>query len=99
MRQITSLSNKCVISKRKLRQQGKILREFGGNYTKRSKVRLKLPVCISVSPVHTLDDGACHERSLVEAGETIRQCIDWPSHSLLVGSGPMRRPQGFPSDC
>ena len=63
------------------------------------KVRFKLPVCISVSPVHSLDDGACHKRNLVEAGwsdqlagETIRQ------GSLLVGPGPMRRPQGFPSD-
>ena len=50
------------------------------------KVRFKLPVCISLSPVHGLDDGACRKRSLVEAGwsdlwagETIRRCIAWPS--------------------
>ena len=61
------------------------------------KVGFKLPVSISVSPVHSLDDGACHERNLVGAGEIIRQCIAWPSGSLLVGSGPVRRPQGFPS--
>ena len=59
------------------------------------KVRFKLPVCISVLPVHSLDDGACHKRNLEEAGETIRWCI---AGSLLVGSGPFRRPQGFPSD-
>ena len=35
------------------------------------KVRFKLPVCISVSPVQSLDDGACHKRNLVEAGETM----------------------------
>ena len=35
------------------------------------KVRFEMPVCISVSPVHSLDDGACHKRNLVEAGETI----------------------------
>ena len=32
------------------------------------------------------------------AGENIRWCIARPSGSLLVGSGPVRRPQGFPSD-
>ena len=58
------------------------------------KVRFKLPVCISVSPVHGLDDGVCHKCNLVGAGETIRRCIAWPSGSLLVGSGPVRRPQG-----
>ena len=42
------------------------------------KVRVKLPVCISVSPVHSLDYGACHKHNLVGAGETIRQCIAWP---------------------
>ena len=69
------------------------------------EVRFKLPVCISVSPVHSLDDGAYHKRNLAEAGwsdlwagETIQCCIAWPSGSLLVGSSPMRRPQGFPSD-
>ena len=25
------------------------------------KVRFKVPVCISVSPGHSLDDGACHD--------------------------------------
>ena len=59
---------------------------------------VKLPVCISVSPVHSLDDGACHKRNLVGAGETIRWCIAWPSGSLHVGSGPVHRPQGFPSN-
>ena len=57
-----------------------------------------MPVCISVSPVRSLDDGVCHKRSLVEDGETIRWYIAWPSGSLLVGSGPVRRPQGIPSD-
>ena len=69
------------------------------------KVRFKLPLCISVLPAHSLDDGTCHKRNLVEAGwfdlwagETIRQCIVWPLGSLLVGSGPVHWPQGFPSD-
>ena len=57
-----------------------------------------LPICISVSPVHSLDDGACHKHNLVGAGETIRRCMAWLSGSLLVGFGPARRPQGFPSD-
>ena len=38
------------------------------------------------------------KRNLVGAGETIRRCIAWPSSSLLVGSDPVRRPHGFPSD-
>ena len=25
------------------------------------KVRFELPVCMSVSPVHSLEDGACHK--------------------------------------
>ena len=62
------------------------------------KIRFKLPVCKSVSPVHSLDDGAGHKRSLVEAGETVRWCIAWPSGSLLVGSSPVHQPQGFLSD-
>ena len=62
------------------------------------RARFKLPVCISVSPVHNLDDGVCHKRNLVGAGETIRWCIAWPLGSLLVGSGSVRRPQGFPSN-
>ena len=57
-----------------------------------------LPISISVSPVHSLDDGTCHKDNLVGAGETIRWCIAWPLGSLLVGSGPACRPQGFPSD-
>ena len=64
---------------------------------KKYKVRFKLPVCISVSPVHSLDDGACHKRNLVEAGETFRRCITWPSGSQFACSGPVRRPQGFSS--
>ena len=52
-----------------------------------------LLVCISVSPVHSLDNGACHKRNLVEAGETFRQCIAWLSGSLLVGSGSVHRPK------
>ena len=52
---------------------------------------------MSVSPVHSLDDGTCHKHNLVGAGETIRWCIAWPLGSLLVGSGPACRPQGFPS--
>ena len=59
------------------------------------KVGFKLPVCISVLPVHSLDDGACHKRNLVGVGETIRRCIAWPSGSLFVGSGSVRRSQGF----
>ena len=39
------------------------------------KVRFKLPFSISVSPVHSLDDGTCHKHNLVGAGETIRRCI------------------------
>ena len=35
------------------------------------KAKFKWSVCISVSPVHSLDNGACHERNLVGAGETI----------------------------
>ena len=75
------------------------------------KVRFKWPISISVSPVQSLDDGACHKHNLVGGGETIRQCIAWPlgqpacgigpSGSLLVGSAPRFpacRPQGFPSD-
>ena len=57
-----------------------------------------LPISISVSPVHSLDDGTCHKHNLVGAGETIRWCIAWPSGSLLVGSGAACLPQGFPSD-
>ena len=34
-----------------------------GNF-KVYKVNLKLPVCVSVSPVHSLDDGVCHKRNL-----------------------------------
>ena len=30
-----------------------------------------LPISISLSPVHSLDDGTCHKHSLVGAGETI----------------------------
>ena len=30
-----------------------------------------LPISISVSPVHSLDDGTCHKHKLVGAGETI----------------------------
>ena len=33
-----------------------------------NKVRFKFPVCISVSPVYSLNDGACHKCTLVEAG-------------------------------
>ena len=62
------------------------------------KVRFKLPVCKSVLPVHSLHDGACHKPNLVGAGETIRRCIAWSKGSLLVGSGPVRRPQGFLRD-
>ena len=47
------------------------------------KVRFKLPVCILVLPVHSLDDGACHKRDLVEAGETIRRCITGPRAACL----------------
>ena len=57
------------------------------------KVRFKLPISISVSPVPSLDDGTFHKHNLVGAGETIRQSIAW-----LVGSDPARWPQGFPSD-
>ena len=42
------------------------------------KSGFKWPISISVSPVHSLDDGACHKHSLVGAGETIRRCITWP---------------------
>ena len=35
------------------------------------KVRFEMPVCISVLPVHSLDDEACHKCSLVEAGDII----------------------------
>ena len=59
------------------KQPGQAMRNF-----KIYKVRFKLPVCISVLPVHSLNDGACHNRNLVEAGwsdlwaeETIRRCI------------------------
>ena len=67
---------------------------------KLSPFRVKLSVCTSVSPVDSLDDGACHKRNLVEAGwsdvwagETIQQHIALPSGNLLVGyqsdaSGP-----------
>ena len=37
-------------------------------------------------------------QSIVWTMETIRRCIAWTSASLLVGSGPVRRPQGFLSD-
>ena len=46
------------------------------------KVRFKWPIFISVSPVHSLDDGACHEHNLVGAGETIQRCIAWPLEQL-----------------
>ena len=62
------------------------------------KVRFKWPIFTSVLPVHSSDDGVCDEHNLVGAGETIQRCIAWPSGSLLVGSGPAYRPQGFPSD-
>ena len=60
------------------------------------KVRFKWLIFISVSPVHSLDDGACHKHNLVGAGETIRRCIAWPLG--FVGSGPACRPPGFLSD-
>ena len=70
------------------------------------KVRFKWPIFTSVLPVHSSDDGACDEHNLVGAGETIERWSlrstqfgrAWPSGSLLVGSGPAYRPQGFPSD-
>ena len=39
------------------------------------EVRFMWPISISVLPVHSLDDGACHKHNLVGAGETIRRCI------------------------
>ena len=62
------------------------------------KVRFKWPIFISVSPVHSLDDGACHKHNLVGAGETIRRCIAWPLRQLVCGIRSTCRPQGFPSD-
>ena len=49
------------------------------------EVRFKWPTFISVSPVHSLDDGACHKHNLVGAGETIRRCIAWPLGQLACG--------------
>ena len=66
------------------------------------KSGLSCPICISVSPVHSLDDGAFHKPNLVGAdwsdlwaGQTIRWCIAWPLGSLFVGSCPMRPPPRF----
>ena len=49
------------------------------------KVRFKWPIFMSVSPVHSLDDGACHKHNLVGAGETIRRSIAWPLGQLACG--------------
>ena len=49
------------------------------------EVRFKWPIFISVSPVHSLDNGACHKDNLVGPGETIRRCIAWPLRQLACG--------------
>ena len=60
------------------------------------KVKFELPVCISVSPVHSLDTwNLPYKRNLVEAGEIISWRTAWPSDSLLVSSSSVRRPQSF----
>ena len=55
-------------------------------------------VRLSVSPVHSLDNGVCHKCKLLKAGwsvlwlgETNRWCIEWPAGSPFVGSSPMHR--------
>ena len=65
-----------------------------------NNVRIKLPVCILVLPVHSLDDGACHKRNLVEAGlsdlwvvETIRRCIAWPTCGFRSDASAPRFPE------
>ena len=62
------------------------------------KVGFKWPIFISVSPAHSLDDGACHKHNLVGGARLLDGASPGPSGSLLVGSGPACRPQGFPSD-
>ena len=62
------------------------------------KVRFKWPIFISVSPVHSLDDGACHKHNLVGPARLFDGASSGPSGSLLVGSGPACRLQGFSSD-
>ena len=42
------------------------------------EVRFKWPIFISVSQIHSLDDGACHKHNLVGAGETfLRAACLW----------------------
>ena len=69
------------------------------NETKKpSAYRVKLPVSISVSPVHSLDDGACYKNKLLKAGcRRDYSMVHWLSgpRQPVCGFRPMR---GFPSD-
>ena len=51
------------ISSRSITDLTKYLGQAMRNF-KIYKVSFRFTVCISVSPVHSLDDGACHKRSL-----------------------------------
>ena len=48
-----------------IKYQGQVMRSL--KYMKSGL----LPISVSVSPVHGLDDGTCHKHNLVGAGETI----------------------------